>query len=636
MDLNAIFAQLGAKPKVKNKEELETWMEEYIRAKHSTFKQEPRSPADRGNNPNQPIIHIGRKPWRKSEIDDLKAAIHQLTTEVRELKAGSQKTDTTKRQDPGSHYFSVLDMKSGYYQVEIEEEHKERTAFTVGPLGFYEYNRLPFGLTNSPATYQRLMEDILGDFHMKICLIYLDDIIIFARTYEEHKERLQKVFQRLREAGLKLAPKKCHFCKEKVVYVGHTVSAQGIGTDPAKTEVIRDWPTPSTPEEVRRFLGFAGFYRKYVKDFSKLAAPLTALMPSPLKQQKGKRKQHQQKPWQWGAEEDAAFNRLKDILSSPPVLGYADYTLPFELHTDASRAGLGAVLYQEREGVKRVIAYASRALGKAERNYPAHKLEFLALKWAFTEKFRDYLHGAHFTVYTDNNPLTYVLTSAKLDATGHRWLAALSAFDFNIKYKPGLSNVDADTLSRLPHNTPHEEEITAESLHTICGAVTCPVVESLCLSAAAVDSLEDSDTQDLSEYTDMDWRRVQNNDTIIGPWLQLVRNKGMPNYKDFPSTPENAAMYKNYRHFRLRRGALYRQTTVDGEERLQLRRVFVSLEITCSHPVERRVKVELSLSLMGYTILSVFFVKVSAVQHRSSHFQKKCFPSLIPGEGEKI
>nr|KAG5695429.1 hypothetical protein BaRGS_033554 [Batillaria attramentaria] len=155
----------------------------------------------------------------------------------------------------GSHYFSVLDMKSGYYQVEIEEEHKERTAFTVGPLGFYEYNRLPFGLTNSPATYQRLMEDILGDFHMKICLIYLDDIIIFARTYEEHKERLQKVFQRLREAGLKLAPKKCHLCKEKVVYVGHTVSAQGIGTDPAKTEVIRDWPTPSTPEEVRRFLG---------------------------------------------------------------------------------------------------------------------------------------------------------------------------------------------------------------------------------------------------------------------------------------------------------------------------------------------------------------------------------------------
>lgn len=164
----------------------------------------------------------------------------------------------------GSQYFSVLDMKSGYYQVELEESHKERTAFTVGPLGFYEYNRLPFGLTNSPATYQRLMEDILGDYHLRICLIYLDDIIIFSRTYEEHVDRLRKVFQRIHDAGLKLAPKRCKLSKEKVVHVGHTVSCNGIEPDPAKTETIRNWPTPKTPEDVRRFLGFAGYYRKFV------------------------------------------------------------------------------------------------------------------------------------------------------------------------------------------------------------------------------------------------------------------------------------------------------------------------------------------------------------------------------------
>ena len=162
-----------------------------------------------------------------------------------------------------------------------------------------------------------------------------------------------------------------------MVYAGHTVSCNGIEPDPAKTETIRNWPTPKTPEDVRRFLGFAGYYRKFVKDFSKTAAPLTVLMPTITKKKQGKRKKPSQKPWVWGDEQEIAFRRLKDILSSPPVLGYAEYTLPFELHTDASATALGAILYQEKDGLKRVIAYASRDLGKAERNYPALKLEFL-------------------------------------------------------------------------------------------------------------------------------------------------------------------------------------------------------------------------------------------------------------------
>ena len=195
----------------------------------------------------------------------------------------------------GSQYFNVLDMKSGYYQAEIEESHKERTAFAVGSLGFCEYNRLPFGLTNSPATYQRLMEDVFGDYHLKICLVYLDDLTIFSRTYEEHVDRLRKVFQGIREAGLKVAPTKCHFFKENVVYVGHTVSKNGTKPDPTKTETTRNWPTPSAPEEVRRFLGFAGYYRKFVKDFSKIAAPLTIFMPTPVKKQRAKKKPHCQK-----------------------------------------------------------------------------------------------------------------------------------------------------------------------------------------------------------------------------------------------------------------------------------------------------------------------------------------------------
>jgi transposase InsO family protein len=473
----------------------------------------------------------------------------------------------------GSEYFSILDMKSGYYSVEIQEDHKERTAFTVGPLGFYEYNRLPFGLSNSPATYQRAMEGILGDLHLKTCLIYLDDIIIFSKTYEEHVTRLRQVLQRISDAGLKMAPKKCWFFQERVTYVGHCVSKDGLAPDPSKTEVIRDWPTPKTPEEVRRFLGFAGYYRKFVRDFSRIAAPLSVLMPTPAKKTRGKRPARPQKPWTWGEAEQKSFDTLKAALTTPPVLGYADFTQPFLLHTDASVQGLGAILYQEKEDGKRVIAYASRGLNRAERNYPAHKLEFLALKWAVTEKFKDYLYGAKFTVMTDNNPLTYVLTTAKLDATGHRWLAALQAFNFTIKYKPGVQNIDADTLSRLPvdpASEPDSHEMATEVVHTICNSVHVPAVETLCLSATAVDFLTDPEEGGIAEFSVTDWRRTQNTDPVLGPWMTQLRSQKRPRNQDFPNTPEHLAMLKNFESLCLRRGVLYRETTVDGEKQSQI------------------------------------------------------------------
>ena len=460
----------------------------------------------------------------------------------------------------GAKYFSVLDMKSGYYQVEVDEDHKERTAFSVGPLGFWEFRRLPFGLNNSPATYQRLMEDVLGDYHLIIWLIYLDDVIIFARTYEEHLERLQMVLQRIREAGLKLSAKKCKFFKERVVYVGHLVSKDGIEADPAKIEVIKTWPLPTSPE-VRRFLGFAGYYRKFVKDFACIAQPLNELMPTPVKKT---RKKHVQKPWVWGAEQQHAFDQLKAILSSPPILGYANYKQPFELHTDASADGLGAVLYQLQEGQKKVISYASRGLNRAEKNYPAHKLEFLALKWAITEKFKDYLYGPNsFLVYTDNNPLTYVLTTAKLDATGHRWLAALSAYSFSIKYRSGASNKDADALSRLP-----KDFVTTDSVKAICNSIDASaLIDCVCLSETVVDELDYG--TDLSEFTDIDWRRAQASDKSIAPWITAIRNRQRPGRRQLPSSSETTAMSKN-NNFQFHRGVLYRHVVLDGTERKQL------------------------------------------------------------------
>ena len=175
----------------------------------------------------------------------------------------------------GNKIFTVLDMKSGYHQLDIENDHKQRTAFTVGPLGFFEFNRMPFGLANSPATYQRLMEECLGDLHDRICFIYLDDLIIFSRTLDEHLDRLEKVFERLREVGLKLSPKKCSFFQRKVKYIGHIVSENGVEPDPEKIDKVLNWPRPRTAEEVSQFLGFVGYYRKFIKDFSKIARPLT-------------------------------------------------------------------------------------------------------------------------------------------------------------------------------------------------------------------------------------------------------------------------------------------------------------------------------------------------------------------------
>jgi len=476
----------------------------------------------------------------------------------------------------GAKYFTVLDMKSGYHQVEIEETHKQRTAFTVGPLGFYEFNRLPFGLANAPATYQRLMEECLGDLHLKMCFIYLDDLIIFSSTYEEHMERLEKVFGKLRECGLKLSPKKCSFLQKRVKFVGHIVSEDGIETDPEKIEKVVHWPTPTTPNLVRQFLGFAGYYRRFVKDFSKIVKPLNEVMPDPTKSKKGAKKTKVAREWKWGPEQETAFQSVKQLLSSPPVLGYADYSSPFELHTDASGCGLGAVVYQIQDGKPCVICYASRGLSKSERNYPAHKLEFLALKWAICDKFQDYLYGHKFSVLTDNNPLTYVLTSAKLDATGHRWLSALSTFNFDIKYRPGKSNADADGLSRLPElfgNNSSRSEISVRSVQAICESITpTSYVESLCFSTSVLDGDHDVDIsgQQIHSFTADDWMKFQEKDPMLHSWMKYVRDGKRPIKHMLPVTSENRAMLRTFDKLKLEAGVLHREVTVDEHSICQL------------------------------------------------------------------
>ena len=256
--------------------------------------------------------------------------------------------------------FTSLDLKSGYWQVELDEDSIPYTAFTLRPLGFYECLCMPFGLTNTPATFQHLMENCLGDLHLNWCIICLDDIIVYSKTPEEHLERLEAVFQKIGKAGLKLKPSKCEFFKSRITYLGHIVSNEGIAMDPKKIKAIQLWPRPTTVTEVRKFTGLTNYYRKFIHGYAKVECPLHDLVS-------GKNAKKKNSSIKWTTDCEVAFHKLKELCSSTPVLAYPDYKQKFKLYTDASENGLGAVLTQIKDdNMERPVAYASRTLFKSE------------------------------------------------------------------------------------------------------------------------------------------------------------------------------------------------------------------------------------------------------------------------------
>ena len=473
-------------------------------------------------------------------------------------------------------YFSTLDLTSGYWQVEVAEQDKHKTAFST-PMGLFEANRMPFGLQNAPSTFQRLMTCCFGDLNFTHLLIYLDDIIIFSTSFTDHLVRLQLVFDRLREHGLKLKPSKCQFVREEVNYLGHLVSANGIRTDPEKISKVKEWQTPTNRKEVLQFLGFAGYYRRYVKGYSSMAAPLYRLTSGdPRKKKRGAKKNVEpDQPFTWTTECEEAFQSLKEKLVGAPVLGYPDYSLPFLLQTDASREGLGAVLAQVQGGMEKVIAYASRGLSPPETRYPAHKLEFLALKWAATDKFYDHLYGRKFSVLTDNNPLKYVMTSAKLDATGQRWVSHLSILDFDIQYRRGQDNSNADALSRMSNQEVMEvlqtcpqrvktgerrrEEAQAaqepeEALGESAAVSGCrqPIESSEPYGGVGMEALPAMTTQEI--------RAGQKEDPVIGPVLHFKSRDQKPSRGERMEVGINGGLLlKEWRRLVVRRGVLYRR-----------------------------------------------------------------------------
>ena len=273
-----------------------------------------------------------------------------------------------------ARWFSTLDLKSGYWQVPIMERDTEKTAFRTSSGQLYKFNQVPFGLCNAPATFSRLMDRVLSGLHWETCLFYLDNIIVFSSTWEEHLAQLRQVFERLRHANLKLGTGKCAFAAEEVSYLGHRVTEEGLLPDSALLAAIREIPPPKTANEVCSFLGLAGYYRQYVKNFAAIAGPLHALT-------------RKDAVFDWSADCQDAFDRLKTLLTTSPITAFPDFSQSFRLYTDASTAGLGAIMAQVREGKELIVCCASRSLNQAEKAYPATKLECLAIVWAVA-KFR--------------------------------------------------------------------------------------------------------------------------------------------------------------------------------------------------------------------------------------------------------
>ena len=341
----------------------------------------------------------------------------------------------------GARFFSKIDLRTGFYQIPVAAADVHKTAFRTR-YGLFEYLVLPMGLTNAPATFMHLMNHTFRDYLDRFVLVFLDDILIFSRTLEEHEQHVRLVLQRLADMKLYAKRSKCEFFQHEVEFLGHRVGQDGLKVMQEKVVAVEQWPTPSNAGDVRAFLGLTGFYRKFVRDFSRVAAPLSELTKDDVK-------------FNWAAPQQLAFDTLKASLRSAPVLLLPDPTLPFVIHSDASDFAIGAVLQQDQGRGLQPVAFLSKKMLPAETRYPVHEKELLAIVQSLTH-WRHYLHGSRsrFVVRTDHNSLQFFHTQPMLSGRQARWKDKLAEFDFTIEYVPGTTNVVADAFSRRADHRP--------------------------------------------------------------------------------------------------------------------------------------------------------------------------------------
>ena len=376
------------------------------------------------------IIRSSSSPWSNVVPKKADASLKQKWRIVIDYRKTNEKTITDRYVIPNisdildklgrSQYFTTLDLASGFHQIAMHPNSIEKTAFSV-ENGHYEFLRMPFGLKNAPATFQRLMDNVLKDLQGKICLVYMDDIIVFSTSLQEHISNLKAVFQKLKESNL--------LCKT-VEFLGHIITPKGVKPNPKKIAAIQKFPLPKTSRDIKSFLGLIGYYRKFIKNFAHITKPLTNCL------KKNKKVEHTPQFVQ-------SFESCKTMLMNDPVLQHPDFTKPFVLTTDASNVAISGILSQGPIGNDLPIAYASRTLNPAETNYSTIERELLAIVWA-TKYFRPYLYGTRFKIVTDHKPLQWLFSVKEPNSKLIRWRLKLQEYDYEIVYKKGKQNSNAD------------------------------------------------------------------------------------------------------------------------------------------------------------------------------------------------
>lgn len=342
-----------------------------------------------------------------------------------------------------AQYFTTLDLASGFWQIPLKKEDQEKTAFSTG-YEHYMFTRMPQGLKNSPSTFQRLMNNVLSGIQGIKCFVYLDDIVIYGNSLQSHNEKMLEIFERLRIHKLQLHPDKCEFLHKEVIYLGHKISENGVKPDPGKVEKVKEFPKPKNVKDIKSFTGLCNYYRRFIPNFSKIMEPLTSLLRKNV-------------TFKWESTQEESFEKMKELLTSEPLLQYPDFEKPFILTTDASNDAIGSVLSQGEIGQDLPIAYASRTLNSAERNYPTVEKELLSIVWS-VKQFRPYVYGRKFTIVTDHKPLTWIFNVKDPSSRLMRWRLKLEEYEYTVVYKKGKHNTNADALSRIHMNEVEENE----------------------------------------------------------------------------------------------------------------------------------------------------------------------------------
>ena len=381
----------------------------------------------------------GEPPQRRMCVDFRR--LNKQLPEVKNMSGGKgcislvplPKIDELYTKLQGYKVFSTLDLRSGYYHIHLSDSAKPKTAFVVSGMGKFEFNRVPFGLAQAPAYFQRLINEVLTDCNF--AMGYLDDIIIFSKTEEEHLQHLEEIFERLRKAGLKLKLQKCSFFKKHIQYLGHLISDEGIQPLPEKLETIAKMPVPQNAKQVKQFLGLVGYYRKFVPCFSDIVRPLTQLT-------------RKNEGFNWSTECDKCFHMLKDYLQEAPILRYPDPTADYILYTHASKYAYAGVLTQSIAGTDHPVAYTSGLFSRSQLNWAALTKQAYAI-YMSVKKLSFYLDSAQITLRSDHLPLKKFLEKNTMNAKVNNWAVELESQNINFEFIAGTKNVLADTLSRL-------------------------------------------------------------------------------------------------------------------------------------------------------------------------------------------